>query len=142
MALEGEKVGKTYEFNSVRLFILADNFVSKNVVADGLGIPDKYASIISYSNILNNKIKTGSTMTITLSDTVSEDYTYAVLGDVYADGKINSQDYVAIRNYIMEVDNLGEINKIAADTYRNGTINSQDYVKIKNYIMNNESIKL
>ena len=142
MGLENEKSNKAYEYNSTRKSILADSFFSKSTVPNDLGIPDGYESIVSYSNIVNGKIKTGSVMTITFSDTVTEDYTYAVLGDVYADGKINSQDYVAIRNYIMGTDNLQEINKIAADTYRNGKVNSQDYVKIKNYIMNNESITL
>lgn len=142
MSLENEKKDKEYEFNSGRLMLLTDSFMAKDKIAKTLGIPTANMNVVTYKGLANNKIKTGSSMTITLSENVFGTYQYAVLGDVYADGVINSRDYMAIKNQIMGDDELKTINKMAADTYRDNSISSRDYMVIKNYIMDDKEISL
>lgn len=81
-------------------------------------------------------IKTGDVITITDNiNTLS--YTVSIKGDVDGDGKISSNDYVKIKNYIMEISGseLDVSRSVAADIDNNGAIGSADYVKIKNIIM-------
>lgn len=63
-------------------------------------------------------------------------YTLIVLGDTNGDGKIGPDDYVRIKNHIMEYRLLGGINLKAADANQDGGIGPADYVRVKNYIMN------
>ena len=64
-----------------------------------------------------------------------------ILGDVNQDGKINSADYVRIKNHIMEREIIKDSKiLLAADVNKDGKISSADYVKIKNYIMKGEEI--
>ena len=143
MSLESEKTNKKYEYNSAYDYIITDTFMTKSDIIAELGIKESYVSdVVSYGNLKDNKVRTGSILTIEFSDTVYGEYLYAVLGDVYADGIINSKDYMAVKNHIMETDILTGIKLWAADTYRNGSINSQDYMKIKNYIMKDIKISL
>lgn len=81
-------------------------------------------------------IKTGDIINITDNiNTLS--YTIAIKGDVDGDGKISANDYVKIKNYIMEAtgSELDLAKSTAADVDNNGAIGSADYVKIKNIIM-------
>lgn len=142
MGLENEKNGKKYEFNIARYYIIADNFMSQNVVRDTLGIPSDKLNIVTHSGLNGANVKTGSTMKITMSDTVYQTYTYVVLGDVYADGRVNSRDYMAIKNQIMGRRNLDNVCKTAADTYRDSRIDARDYMAIKNQIMGKDNISL
>lgn len=142
MSLEGEKSNKKYEFNSARFYIVADNFMNKNTVAGTLGIPDGYQDTISYTKLNGSNVKTGTKMTIALSSSVYQTYTYVILGDVYADGKVNAKDYMAIKNQIMGIDNLSNVSKTAANTYRDNKINAKDYMAIKNQIMGIDNISL
>ena len=142
MLLENEKDDKKFEFNEARGYILADSFMSIDCLEEIIGIPDEYKNILTYDKLNELKIMTTSTIEIKFSEEVFGNYTIAVLGDVYADGRINSQDYMAIKNEIMETKALASINKIAANTYRDNKIDSRDYMKIKNYIMNGSKIRL
>ena len=101
-----EKKDKEYEFNSGRLMLLTDSFMAKDKIAKTLGIPTANMNVVTYKGLANNKIKTGSSMTITLSENVFGTYQYAVLGDVYADGKVSAKDYMAIKNQIMGIDDI------------------------------------
>lgn len=142
MSLENEKSNKKYEFNQLRYYIIADNFMNKGTVASMLGIPEEYMNIVSYGSLNGSNIKTGSKMTITMSNTVYQAYTYIVLGDIFADGKVDSRDYMAIKNQIMNKKNLDAVCKVAADTYRDSKIDSRDYMAIKNQIMQRKNISL
>lgn len=73
---------------------------------------------------------------------INDTYTVSVLGDVNGDGEVKSTDYMAIKNAIMGIKELSEIEKKAADVNNDGNIKSTDYMKIKNYIMSNAKIEL
>lgn len=142
MLLEKEKQDKKYEFDSLYYRVVAADFMSLNDMASMLGIPSEKLSIISAENLINGKLKTGSSFTIKLTDTIYQKYTNVVLGDVYDDGIIDARDYMAIKNYIMGKDNINAIKLLAANTYRDGAVNAQDYMKIKNQIMEKDTISL
>lgn len=63
--------------------------------------------------------------------------TIIISGDVDGDGNIFAADYVLIKNHIMDVAKLTDVQKEAADMNQNVLIDASDYVLIKNYIMNN-----
>ena len=67
-------------------------------------------------------------------------YRIIVYGDATGDGKVNAQDYVKLRNYIMQSSSLSGSFKEAADVNNDGTVNAMDYVNIRNYIMGNASV--
>ena len=77
------------------------------------------------------KIKTGSE---------EKEYTIILYGDVNSDGKISSADYIMIKNHIMEVSKLGNLEMEFADANKDGKVSSADYIAIKNHIMEVKSI--
>lgn len=81
---------------------------------------------------------TGDLLEITSGNT-SEQLRIVINGDTNGDGKVNSSDYVNIRNHMMEGPKLNGSYYLAADVDGNGNIGSADYVNIKNYIMGNPS---
>ncbi len=99
-------------------------------------LKEKIKDIDIAINSSGDLVGTGSVLTLTKDD---ETYnkTIIISGDVDGDGKIGATDYVAIKNHIMEVTILKDVNKIAADMNSNGQVDAGDYIAIKNYIMNN-----
>ena len=142
MGLEKEKTNKEYEFNETRGYILTDAFIKTSNIYSKLGIPSANKSVLMFKSAANSKVKTGTTMTVTLGENIEETYTYAVLGDVYADGIVDARDYMMIKNYIMEKETLDAIKLLAADPYRDGGIDARDYMMIKNQIMEKDEISL
>lgn len=69
-------------------------------------------------------------------------YTMIVLGDVNGDGEVKATDYMKIKNYIMGVSKLTDIEKVAADVNNDNNIKATDYMKIKNYIMGTSTIDI
>ena len=59
-------------------------------------------------------------------------YEVVVKGDVNSDGKISSADYIMVKNHIMDVTKLGELQNVYADANKDGKVNSADYIAIKN----------
>lgn len=84
-------------------------------------------------------LKTGDKLIIT-SGSETKTYLVVIKGDANGDGKINAQDYVKIKNHIMQTSSLSSAYKQAADVDRNNSISAVDYVKVKNYIMGNGTI--
>lgn len=87
----------------------------------------------------NEKVATG--YKLKKLDT-NEEKNIIVKGDVNGDGNITPLDYVKVKNYIMNVSTLNDIQIMAADANNDGNITPLDYVKIKNYIMNVSKIGL
>lgn len=141
MLLENQKQDKTFEFDSLYYRVVMSEFTKLEDIGTIIGIPEK-STILTSENLVSGKVKTGSTFTIKLSDSVYQMYTNIVLGDVYADGVVDARDYMAIKNYIMGKDSLSDITLTAADTYRDNQVNAQDYMKIKNQIMEKDTISL
>ena len=142
MLLENDKEDKKFEFNNDVYYILSDKFMVTETLMNAIGIPSEYSSVVTFVNESNSSIKTGTMLNLTLSSTVATSYACVVLGDVYADGMIDARDYMAIKNQIMENDDLAQISLIAADTYRDEGIDARDYMVIKNEIMEGNAISL
>jgi len=87
----------------------------------------------------NERIASGDKIKI---KTKNEEQTYVILiyGDVTGDSKINSADYIAIKNHIMETKKLNDDELKYADANKDGKVNSADYITIKNHIMDVKKI--
>lgn len=73
---------------------------------------------------------------------VDDKYVVVKKGDVNGDGFVKATDYMTIKNYIMGISTLSEVQKKAADVNKDGTIRATDYMTIKNYIMNVSKIEV
>lgn len=131
-----------YEAAEMDGCILTNKFIPTSEFTSELGIPTKHSSVVTYKDVTNKKIRTATTLTIKLSDESMGMLTFAVLGDIYADGLIDARDYMVIKNYIMDGEDVSKICLIAADTYRDKLVDARDYMMIKNYIMDGTEISL
>lgn len=91
---------------------------------------------VSISGNKSDLVGTGTTITLS-KDGTTYSKTVIISGDVDGDGKIAATDYVAIKNSIMEIGSLSNVQKLGADMNNNNRVDAGDYVAIKNYIMNN-----
>ena len=139
---ENQDEQKTYEYNEDTEYIVTNKFISTSNFTKELGVPDEHKSVVSYQNTASNKVRTGTTFIVDLSDSAVAYAVFAVLGDVYADGLVDARDYMVIKNHIMVDEQMSEASGLAADTYRDGLIDARDYMAIKNYIMNDVEISL
>ena len=122
-------------------------------------IDDKNANIVCVPGVTAEKLKEISssiviksgdkavtgTATIGTGYTITVDrktYTAVVMGDVNGDGKVNSSDYVKIKNYLRKKENMSVAEKLGADVAGEGKVTSSDYVKIKNYLRKKENITI
>lgn len=69
-----------------------------------------------------------------------KEYTIIIYGDVSGDGKISSADYIKIKNHIMDVSKLSDLELEFADANKDGKVSSADYIAIKNHIMDVKNI--
>ncbi|MBQ6841162.1 MAG: leucine-rich repeat protein [Bacilli bacterium] len=107
-----------------------------------------YAKSTTYSHYNNSRVivssdltKTGDIISVRINDSKDFEYLISVIGDVNADGKISSADYVKIRKHIMKSEIInGNVYTYAADVNSDATISSADYVRIRKYIMNGGSL--
>ena len=82
-------------------------------------------------------IYTGSITRITFNNSVIEEYTNVVRGDINGDANISALDYVKVKNHIMGTNILSNmLELLAADANNDNNISATDYVRIKNIIMN------
>ena len=58
-----------------------------------------------------------------------------IIGDVNADGKVNTLDYILIRKHILGIIALNNNQKQRADTNGDGKINTNDYITIRKVIL-------
>ena len=79
-------------------------------------------------------IASGDTINIK-TDREEKKYTIIIYVDVNGDGKITATDYMMIKNDIMDIKKLTELEKICADVSRDNNITASDYMMIKNDIM-------
>lgn len=120
----------------------------KNLVA----IPGKtIAEIASSLSVTNYSVRAGdlrplqSNYPLTTGDKFTingTEYEVVVLGDIYADRVIDARDYMKIKNHIMGISQLNEIEQKASQVHADGVIDARDYMKIKNHIMGISSITM
>ena len=91
-------------------------------------------------NVKNSGIIASGDVIKIKTDREEKDYSMIVYGDVSGDGKITSADYIAIKNHIMDVKKLNDVEKVWADANKDGTVSSADYIAIKNHIMDVKKI--
>ena len=80
-------------------------------------------------------VGTGFKVQLIYEDTVLDELTIIVRGDLTGDGQINNTDYVKLKNYILKKTTFNEIEMKAGDLTQSNTIVTTDYVKMKNYIL-------
>ena len=68
------------------------------------------------------------------------DYTVIVFGDVYADGKVDVTDYIAVKRSCMNTLKLADTAALAADVNGDDAVDYLDYIMIKRYIMGSYDI--
>lgn len=144
-----EKLTNYYEFNSPLVIDTTTNILTKinpgTVVSDLL---TKISSDFTIKILKPNKIElkpsespgTGSIVQIKNNDTLINDFTIVIYGDVSGDSKITASDYVLIKNHIMGQSTISSPYIIAADVDKNSKITASDYVLIKNHIMGKSAI--
>lgn len=106
---------------------IKEKYTNKNIV-----IKDSKGNVVTAGTV-------GTGYTITIEN---EKYTIVKIGDANGDNKVNSFDYIRIRNYIMGTKQLTESEKLAADANKDGKIDSFDYIRIRNYIMGSKTIEI
>lgn len=67
-------------------------------------------------------------------------YIIVIYGDIDGDGEILANDYVLIKNHIMNDGGISGIKVKAADVNKDGEILANDYVLIKNHIMDDNGV--
>ena len=113
--------------------------VKASEVAEFLGI--KNYQITNNDVTIENTQNVGTGYIILNKDT-NEKKTIIVKGDVNCDGRVRATDYMEIKNYIMEVSTLTDLQLKAADVNNDGNVRATDYMEIKNYIMGVSQIKI
>ena len=100
----------------------------------------------------DNKVKLGITYKITRNDveitnedniatgdilttSAGDQYTLIVTGDINKDGKLNLKDFVRMRLYLLDENELDENEKIAADCNLDGKISLKDFVRMRLMIL-------
>ena len=122
---------------------LSNNIIKKiNVETKKLEFDEKLDFAFQYTITRKEKqlqdediIATGDILTTTSGDK----YTLSVTGDITEDGKVSLKDFVKLRKYILERNNLTEIEKIAADcNIDDKEIGLKDFVKMRTIILMKE----
>lgn len=108
--------------------------------ADKKSTQDNFNSIFTVENATvkfsADLVSTKSSVVYTETNGNAHTYRVIVLADVNCDGKVSAQDYILIRNHIMDISKVTDYYAmIAADTNEGCSINAQDYILIRNYIM-------
>lgn len=89
----------------------------------------------------NDLIGTGTEINIKDSNgNIICTYTVVIYGDIDGDGYIYANDYVLIKNHIMNDGGITGIKAKAADVNKDNNILANDYVLIKNHIMNDGGV--
>lgn len=138
---ENEEDVRSYVVSENDECILTNRFITTSEFTAELGIPTEKSNIVEYSQTVNSTIKTGSSFMVELNGSTIE-APFAVLGDIYADGMVDARDYMMIKNYIMDGEEISDLSLVAADTYEDNMIDARDYMAIKNYIMDGTEIPL
>lgn len=118
-------------------------FKKKITVSDNLDIIVKDKK----GNLLEEKAYITTNTQVQIIDKQSkqvlQEYTCIIYGDVNCDGKISALDYTLIKNDIMDVQKIVDVNaQIAANVNGDSKISSLDYTLIKNHIMDVQKIVL
>ena len=98
-----------------------------------------YITIEEYK-IFNNNTELGENDIISTGDklqlSVGSTYTLVVAGDINKDGKVTAYDLSMLRNYILRINKLNDLEMLAADANCDEkTVGASDYSKIREVIL-------
>ena len=74
----------------------------------------------------SGKLGTGYTLTAQSDENVVCVYKISVKAELTGEGNVNFNDVKAMSNYVMQCDNLNELQFVSADLNGDGLVNSQD----------------
>lgn len=132
-----ETTGEKIKIDGENVITVPDITVSE--VAQFLGTTNY--QVTNNDTVIENTQNVGTGYIITNNDT-KEKKTIIVKGDVNCDGRVRATDYMEIKNYIMEVSTLNDLQLKASDVNIDGNVRATDYMEIKNYIMGVSSINI
>ena len=139
LALDISEILRSLNINNDGTYIygLALNTDVSKIIKD---ITDKESlATVTYkdknNNIKNSGIIASGDKINIKTNREEKTYTLVIYGDVTSDGKITSADYIAIKNHIMDVKKLSDLEQIFADASKDNKVTSADYIAIKNHIM-------
>ncbi len=127
---------------------VSENLPEGTVSTDGkvhyiyLDAPTKVADVKSY--IIDGKVFCDG-VELGNNDAVFTDcyitnggstFYFALKGDVYADGKIDVLDYIAIKRQVLKTMELTYSQKLAAMVSNSGDVSVYDYIMIKRHVLN------
>jgi len=135
MSLENEKEIRAYEYNDVYSYIVMDSFVEGKDFTKTIGLPEESQGALEFNNLANGKVRTGSTLTIKLSEYVYQIYYYAVLGDVDGNCVVDSMDMYKVIQHILENSKLQNEFYRAGNTNDDSKIDSMDMYNIIQIIL-------
>lgn len=98
-----------------------------------------YITIEEYK-ILNNDTELGENDIISTGDKLQlsdgSTYTLVVAGDINKDGKVTTYDLSMLRNYILRINELNDLEMLAADAnYDEKAVGASDYSRIREIIL-------
>lgn len=147
-----DKAGNTTTINFQMIENKEDNYqieekLIKNI-ANNTKIIDFNKKIdwkLKYDIYRNNK-KLGSDSIVATGDILKtsegNSYTLIVAGDINKDGLVNIKDIVKMRKYLLERNNLDEMEVLAADTNLDGkSINIKDLIRMRILTLDRNNIK-
>ena len=114
-----------------------------STIINSIKAAESRAEVTAYNKVkqvkASGRIASGDIIKIK-TDREEKQYGIILYGDVSGDGQITSADYIAIKNHIMDVKKLDNIEKTYADANKDGVVSSADYIAIKNHIMDTKKI--
>jgi len=112
-----------------------DSFVEGKDFTKTIGLPEESQGALEFNNLANGKVRTGSTLTIKLSEYVYQIYYYAVLGDVDGNCVVDSMDMYKVIQHILENSKLQNEFYRAGNTNDDSKIDSMDMYNIIQIIL-------
>ena len=82
----------------------------------------------------DDNIASGMVVKLTINDTVRDELTVAVRGDVSGNGQIDIADYILIRSSLYGLINLNTLQFFSADVNENGNIDIADYILVRSHM--------
>lgn len=86
-------------------------------------------------NLLSDSAKVGTGCLVRLKADPAQKATVIVLGDVNADGSVDTTDYIRLRKYFLQEHQFEEPFRTAADCDQDGCIDTTDYMIIRYHVL-------
>ena len=102
-----------------------------NLLNDGTDIKVYDKEGVEYTG---DAIASGMVVKLIIDDTVKDELTVSVRGDVSGNGQIDIADYILIRSSLYGLINLNTLQFASADVNKNGDIDIADYILVRSHM--------